>query len=357
MEITTQILRRRKPAPQARTDKSVSTGSTLFNLALSDRADGGIPVGKLVNLIGDSSSGKTVAALNLLAEAANDPRFDKHRLYFDDVEAANEFDVAKMFGAKAAERIRKPPCITGADSSETVEDFHLTIMELFDRGRPFIYVVDSWDALTSKDEMKRIKAEIKAAKAGKTDLAGSYRMEKAKKASEILRTIVRKLKASDSIVIVISQTRDKIDPMSFEKKTRAGGRALKFYSTFEIWMAMGGKVKSHDLTIGTLCCLKVTKNKYTGKQRDNVPPIAIYYSYGMDDIGSCIDYLLGQKVWRKRGSKIVPVGLPDETPLVRKKLIRTIEDENLEGQLRTLVERQWLTVEELATPKRKARYQ
>jgi recombination protein RecA len=301
----------------------IPTGSVLLNLACSDRIDGGWGAGKIANLIGDSSSGKTLLALSMFAECANRPEFDGYDFIYDDVEQACEFDMGKLFGPKVTDRIQAPQY--DGDSklySDTIQQFHANVFGAIESGRPFIYVLDSFDALTSVEELGRAEESAKATRDGK-ELKGSYRMEKPKLTSELLRQIKARLRESNSFLLIISQTRDNIDPMSFEKKTRSGGKALRFYSSHEVWMALAGKIKAKDRVIGSNVKVKVSKNKLTGKQREVQFPI--YYDYGVDDLGSCIDFLVSEGYWQKKGDKIVAKDLGLEG--MRRKLIQDVEGE------------------------------
>ena len=301
----------------------IPTGSILLNLACSDHIEGGWGAGKISNLIGDSSSGKTLLALSMFAECAQRSEFDEYDFIYDDVEQACEFDMSKLFGSRVKDRIQAPHYEDGtALYSDTIQQFHANVFSAIQSGRPFIYVLDSFDALTSSEELGRAEESAKATRDGK-ELKGSYRMEKPKLVSEMLRQIKARLRETGSFLLIISQTRDNIDPMSFEKKTRSGGRALRFYSSHEVWMALAGKIKSRDRVIGSNVKVKVTKNKLTGKQRSVQFPI--YYDYGADDLGSCIDFLVDDGYWSKKGDKIIAKEIGMEG--TRKKLIVDIEGE------------------------------
>lgn len=347
----------RKDAPSVQDDSGcqllIPTGSVLLNLACSDRIDGGWGAGKIANLIGDSSSGKTLLALSMFAECANRSQFDEYSFIFDDVECALEFDIEKLFGHKVKERIEAPQ-YDGESKlySDTIQQFHANVFAAIESGRPFIYVLDSFDALTSVEELGRAEESAKATREGK-DLKGSYRMEKPKLTSELLRQIKARIKESNSFLLIISQTRDNIDPRSFEKKTRSGGKALRFYSSHEVWMALAGKIKAKDRVIGSNVKVKVSKNKLTGKQREVQFPI--YYDYGSDDLGSCIDFLVGEDYWKKKGDKILAedIGL-DAT---RKKLIVDIEDRALMLPLYQTVQKCWSQIEDSLKLDRKPKYE
>jgi len=347
--------RRSEPEPSPRL--WAGTGSTLLNLALSDRADGGFLVGKVVNIVGDQSSGKTFLALTILAEAAHNPRFDKYQLIHDDAEAASEFDFAKLFGQKTAERVL-PPSLRREEPgySQTVLDFECSVKSVMEEG-PTIYVLDSLDALTTDADIKHGE-ELREAHDKGREAKGSYGMEKAKQASILLRHLVAKARDSGSLVIIISQTRDNIDPMSFQRKTRAGGKALYFYCSYEMWLAVAGKIsaKINDKprVIGVTSRIKCTKNKATGKLREVDLPI--YYSYGLDDVGSCVDFLVGEGHWPKGGSGTITA---PELNLsgVRSKLIREIEESSKHGLLSATVQKVWLDIEAKMVLPRNPKYE
>lgn len=271
----------------------LSTGSTLLNLALTDKHDGGWLTGRFYNVVGDSSSGKSFMCLTSLAEAANNPAFDDYRLIYDDVEVANTFDVEKLFGL-LAERMEAPRYEDDAPIySNTVEDFYANVMRLCKEGTPFIYVLDSIDALTSNSELDRADEYIDAQDKGK-EVKGSYKMDKAKLLTEILRVITTEIAKTNSIVIAISQTRDNIDPRTsmFTPKTRAGGRALKFFATGEMWLAHLQNINNtkYDRKIGDRTKIKVSKNKVTGKCREI--SMTLLYSYGIDDVAENLGFLI-----------------------------------------------------------------
>jgi hypothetical protein len=82
-----------------------------------------------------------------------------------------------------------------------------------------------------------------------------------------------------------------------DKRTRSGGKALKFFSTHELWLAVKSHIKRKDLDVGVFVRVKVGKNKLTGKLR--IVEFPIYYDYGIDDTVSCINFLIEEKVWKR----------------------------------------------------------
>ena len=334
-------------------DILIPTGSTMLNLACSDNPYAGYRAGSMVNLIGDSSSGKSFEALTMLAEVCQEERFDDYRLIYDDVEAACEFDISYLFGDKAAERIEAPSKDKDGIPlhSDVVEDFHCYIMDALEGDKPFIYVLDSADALGAEQDEKKVDEMRIARKKGK-DTAGTYAMAKPKAFSSILRGICAKLKKGESFLLIVSQTRDNIDPMSFSKKTRSGGKALKFYATHEIWMACSKTYKKKDRPIGVDSKIKITKNKLTGKKRECEFPI--FYDYGIDDIGSCIDFFVREGIWNKKKLTIEASDLGLEG--TRASLINQIEEKGYEKKLKRLVGREWNKIEESLKLNRKSKY-
>lgn len=347
--LSTQIKKHaKKPVEQPRAakidkDRLIPSGSTLVNLQCSDTAGGGYLMGTMVNIIGDSGSGKTSLALECLAACAQQERFDGYQFIFDDIEESNEFDVSGQFGKKVAARIEPPP----NGRSSTVESFRNNVLNAVRAGSPFIYICDSFDALTDAKELER--AEQSAA--GK-ELKGSYGMGKAKMSSELFRVIVRDLKKSNGLLIIISQVRENIDPMSFKKFTRAGGKALDFYAIHRLWLGNRGAIKKKERVVGHEVRVKCDKNKLNGKER--TVDYSVYSSYGIDDIGSCIDFMVAEGYWKKRANTIDAESL-DMTG-TREKIIEQIETTRLERRLRAAVEDAWLEIEDSIRLQRKQKY-
>lgn len=330
----------------------VSSGSVMLNLACSNTYRGAFEVGRMVNLIGDSSSGKTYLAMEMLASCANDKRFDDYTLIYDDTEHALSMDIEELFGDTLAERLTYPEYDNDEEPvcSRTIEDFHYNIRQALEAG-PCIYVLDSFDALTSEQDDGKVDEMMEARQKGK-ETKGSYGMSKPKKSSELLRDIVGKLEKTNSFLLIISQTRDNIDPMSFEKKTRSGGRALKFYASHEIWLAVAGKIRAKERVVGSKLKAKVSKNKLTGTFRE--VSFDFRHSYGADDINAALDFLIAEGVISGgKGNAKMTWGNYEGS---RVKMISRIEDENLERALFRDVEKTWQEIEESIKPDRKRKY-
>lgn len=342
-------------------ESAVSSGSTLLNLACTERPDVAFSKGGYYYLVGDSMSGKTWLSMSCFAEASRNPAFKDYDLIFDDAEGGAKMDIAHYFGKEVARRLRPPRVKNGLPvMSDTVESFYYHIFDLLESGRPFIYVLDSQDALTSTAAEQKLKKQRKASEEGQKS-TGSYGDGKAKYHSENIRIVVSKLRKTGSILIIIGQTRDNIGfGAMFEPKTRSGGKALRFYADLEMWSSVGKKIKrvvrGNKRTIGGRCIVEVRKNRFTGKVgKDRSITLPIYYSLGIDDVGACVDYLLEQKHWKAANGVINAVELKKQ--MSRYDLIRYIEERNFEVPLSKLVAKVWRQVESECIVHRKRRYE
>ena len=357
-----QTLKTRKPKMEEvlGADNFLSTGSTLLNMALSGDPKGGFCKGKYFFLVGDSSSGKTFLSLTCLMEASLNPAFDNYRFIFDDVEGGALMDIAKFFGPQVVERMEPPARDKqGPIYSATIEEFYFHLDDALQHKKPCIYILDSMDSLSSDYEEKKFLEKKKAHRKG-TQAKGDYGDGKAKMNSSMLRPRIADIKDTGSILIIINQTRDNINAGMFEaKKTRSGGHALTFYATAEIWSSMGAKIVKNVLgkkrQVGVISNIRVQKNRISGRNRRVEVPI--YYSIGIDDIGGCINYLLEEGCWKRKGSKIQMTGLGPELVATETKLIQHIEEHGLEEDLQQLVAMTWNDIEKRCAVKRKMRYE
>lgn len=360
-QVKRELMRdRAKPEAPLRIQDSLSSGSTLFNLALTGKARGAFFPGKYYFFVGASDSGKTWLTLTSFAEATINPKFKDYRLIHDNAEDGALMDLSAFFGSSVAQRI-EPPRGTREDPevSATIEDFYFNIDDALRDGRPFIYVLDSMDALDAKQDQKKFAEQKKAArrpKPGEKEPAGSYGMAKAKMNSAGLRTVFSKLKKTNSILIIICQERDNPAMFSFDDKTHAGGRALKFYCHAQIWTSiaktMVKKVKDKNRDLGIVALVKVKKNRQTGRKA--AVKVPIYWSVGLDDVGGCVDYLVEEGHWSKGSGGINAKEF--DVCLHREDLVKHIEVAELEPELQSLVQDVWDEIKDACTPERKRKY-
>lgn len=346
----------------------IPSGSTLLNCACSDNPYGAFALGQIVTMPGGSVGGKTMLALTMLAECAVDKRFDAYDLVYDDAEEALSMDVAYLFDPKYptdrplfSERLKGPKWDDKNDRpiySETIQDYKADILTRCD-GKPFIAVLDSLDALTSDEELEReykiAIAKAKSAEAVK-ELKGSYKTEKARHIGEMLRMVDGKLKKTKSAIFIVQQTRANIGVIFGKQTITSGGNAPFFYSSHQVWFT---KIKPHIRTVnkikrktGVRSKVEVTKNKITGKERDF--ELDIYYDYGVDDVGSCVDFLIQAGHWKKKDQAIIAHDLNLEAG--RAELITKIENEQVERELQAITGRVWGEIEESVRLRRSRRF-
>lgn len=371
-KVKDMIVKDRKPKTVSIKDL-LSSGSTTLNLSCSGKINGAYAKGKYIFFVGDSESGKTFIVLTCFAEACANEEFDNYRLIFDNAEDGALMDISYFFGKRVAQRL-EPPAGTKEQPiySTTIEDFYDNLDNASKRKRPFIYILDSMDALDSEQAEEKYQ-EQKAARLKGKESKGSYGDGKAKINSSNLRRVLAKMRASGSILIIINQTRDNLSHMGAEK-TRSGGRALRFYATIEIWTSIAEKirkpVKGEMIEIGTRCKVVIKKNRVRGRKRSVIIPI--YDSYGIDDLGSCVEFLLEKKHWRPVKEKGKKQSDDDEQQATKvkklrapefdfigspEKLIRYIEDNDKQDELRLLVAKVWNEFEASCSLKRKPRYE
>lgn len=334
----------------------LSTGSTLLNLACTGSPLGGFLTGKFYLLVGDASAGKTFLAMTCLAEACRDSDFAEHRLIYDNIEDGCLLNLKELFNEELANRVESPRMNDDGEPiySITVEDFYFHLDDAVESGRPFIYVLDSMDALTTESDDDKFK-KLKKARRNNTEVTGSYGMDKAKKNSEGLRRAVSRLRGTNSILIVLCQTRDNMG-FGFAEKTRAGGKSLKFYATVEIWAAIKKTIKKavrgKNRAVGVEVLWKIKKNRITGLLHD--VSFDIYPSIGIDDLGSCVDFLVAEGHWKQKGNKIQADDI--ELFASREKLISQIESGGLIDRVKELVGACWNEIESDGKIQRQNRY-
>lgn len=210
---------------------------------------------------------------------------DKFKWMYDDCEAGYSFDTKSMYGFD----IVTPE----SNQSTKVEEAFYNITKFIENLKDDefgVYVLDSLDALTSDEADTLAEERIKAYDNDKDFDKGSYKMGKAKYLSqEFFPQLCRKLENKNVLLIIISQVRDNMDMFSFEKYVRAGGKALDFYCSHIVWLATAQKILKKETPVGGAVKLKLTKGKVARPFRECF--YSFYFSYGIDDIGSNLDYL------------------------------------------------------------------
>lgn len=252
--------------------ETISTGSLSLDIALGT---GGLPMGRIVEIYGPESSGKTTLTLQVIAAAQRNEK----TCAFIDAEHALDPVYAKKLGVDIDNLLCSQP-----DTGEQALEICDTLAR---SGAVDVIIVDSVAALTPRAE---IEGEI-----GDSHVGLAARMM-----SQAMRKLASNLKNANTLLIFINQIRMKIGVIFGNPETTTGGNALKFYASVRLDIRRIGSIKDGDIVIGSETRVKVVKNKVAApfKQAD----FQIMYGEGINICGELVDLGIKHKLIQKAGT-------------------------------------------------------
>ena len=289
----------------------IDSGSWMLNLALTNHVEQGYPIGRVINPVGDYSTGKTLLA----CEVVNSVWYLEHlikkknvKIYYDEPEHAFDYRLAAKFNVPLNQIVGLREDLKGFkrkkgekpfQRSRTVEHLYNNIDYINKNDKDYdvvLYIIDSLDTLTDSREIKHL--EKKGIE--KQDMGGG----KARVLSQLFRNSIEKVHDSNILLFILSQIRMNIGVVFGDPNTRAGGKALDHYAS-QIFMLKEVRKITSDKKInqGIEVRVKIKKNK-TGSRYNDVM-ISILHGYGIDNYASAVNFLWDNDQFERSGNYLV----------------------------------------------------
>lgn len=305
----------------------ISSGCSVVDEAMA----GGFPLGRVVNIVGNQASGKTLLAMEVTANFHITYKDGKSRY----AESEEAFDIP--YAGALGMPIHLIEFNNPDRPMRTIEDWHADLVRFAEKypGVPKLYILDSLDALGDDDEQKAAFG------------ADSYGGKKPKLIGQLFRSLVSMLTKERICLVIVSQLRENMSTVPFAPKyKRSGGKALDYYATHILWLTEIGKiVKTIDKVkriIGVDVKLAVKKNKVGIGYRDVEYPVL--YGYGIDDLTASADWLCKNN----REAVLAPLGMSKAgypTLLTKIRNEGGEQAREMRAALAKIVRREWAAIE------------
>lgn len=316
----------------------VPTGCQLLDLV----GGGGSPLGRIVNIIGDESTGKTLLAIEACANFVR--QYSAGNIWYHEAEAAFDESYAKTLGMPIdkVDFVRR-----NLENFNTVEGLYTNLISAIDKcGKmPGLYILDSLDALTDEVENKQDIETVNVA-------------SKAKQMSRIFRKLVDKIEKSHILLIIISQKRARIGVKYGRQWSAACDGAMRYYASQRFLLSEVKKiekvVRGEKKDTGIWVKAKNIKNKIGPPFRECLFPI--YFSYGVDSNEASLTWL--KSVTGLDGLGILDTKKKETSDILDKKIkriskkMRDVHDAELEAKIMKKTEEVWNEIENEIAPKR-----
>jgi len=290
----------------------VDSGSWMLNLSLTNDIGKGYPIGRVVNPVGDYSTGKTLLACELV----NSVWYIEHlrhgkkvKIYYDEPEHAFDYGLAAKFNMPIEHVIGLREGLSGYKQpkgeklfrrSKTVEDLYRNLdrisKEESDKNDIVLYIIDSLDSVSDAREIRHIEKKG----IDKQDMGGG----KARVLSQMFRNCIEGVNNSNILLFILSQIRMNIGVTFGNPHTRAGGKALDHYASQIFFLKERQKITSpNKINQGISVEIKVDKNK-TGS-RYNQLEFDILHGWGIDNFSSAVNFLWDHSQFERSGNYII----------------------------------------------------
>lgn len=289
----------------------IDSGSWMLNLALTNVVDQGYPIGRVINPIGDYSTGKTLLA----CEVVNSVWYLEHlmkkkkvKMYYDEPEHAFDYRLASKFRMPLDQVIGLREDLTGFkrkkgerlfQRSRTVENLYNNLQMINEKDKDYdvvLYILDSLDTLKDAREIKHL--EKKGIE--KQDMGGG----KARVLSQLFRNSIDKVHNSNILLFILSQIRMNVGVVFGDPNTRAGGKALDHYSSQMFMLKEVRKIQSDKkINQGIEVRVKIKKNKTGSRYNDVI--FNILHGWGIDNYGSAVNFLWDEQQFERSGNYLI----------------------------------------------------